>query len=312
MKLVAPNYYKDFHCIADRCRHSCCIGWEIDVDRDSLAYYESVGGAFGEKLEKNILRDGDSACFRLVGSAERCPFLKENGLCEMILTLGEESLCDICREHPRFYLTFSDREEVGLGLCCEEAARLILSQTEHTVLQVLEDDGEESEPDAWERRLTEARQDMASLMQRRDVGVHQRARSLLSVYRVPFPERTAEEWRELLMALEQLDPEWERILSELRDCGEAEPADELPFEKLLIYFLYRHTAQAEDEQDLRARIAFSYLGYHIVRLLCLQHRAQYGALSMEAIADYARRYSSEIEYSEENTQALIAYFRELT
>jgi lysine-N-methylase len=34
MKLIAPDTYPEFCCIADRCRHSCCIGWEIDVDPD--------------------------------------------------------------------------------------------------------------------------------------------------------------------------------------------------------------------------------------------------------------------------------------
>ena len=39
-----PDYYPLFHCIADRCRHNCCIGWEIDVDGDSLAAYDQIGG----------------------------------------------------------------------------------------------------------------------------------------------------------------------------------------------------------------------------------------------------------------------------
>ena len=34
MKTYAPKYYQQFHCIADKCKHSCCIGWEIDIDKD--------------------------------------------------------------------------------------------------------------------------------------------------------------------------------------------------------------------------------------------------------------------------------------
>ena len=48
MKRIAPNYYPAFRCIADQCRHNCCIGWEIDVDDDTLAYYQSIDGALGE------------------------------------------------------------------------------------------------------------------------------------------------------------------------------------------------------------------------------------------------------------------------
>ena len=42
IKLFAPEYYNEFKCIADRCTHSCCIGWEIDVDGDTVEKYESL------------------------------------------------------------------------------------------------------------------------------------------------------------------------------------------------------------------------------------------------------------------------------
>ena len=52
MQNAYPDYYPLFHCIADRCRHNCCIGWEIDVDGDSLAAYDQIGGEMGERLHK--------------------------------------------------------------------------------------------------------------------------------------------------------------------------------------------------------------------------------------------------------------------
>ncbi len=125
--VFAPDYYRDFHCIADRCRHSCCIGWEIDIDDPSLQRFRAVDGPLGEKLHANIDLS-PTPHFTLLGEAERCPFLNEKNLCELILGLGEDSLCDICRDHPRFRNFYSDRIEIGLGLCCEEAARLLLLQ----------------------------------------------------------------------------------------------------------------------------------------------------------------------------------------
>ena len=56
MKLYAPAYYKEFSCIADRCRHSCCIGWEIDVDADTLAFYEDLEGDYADKIRASIDR----------------------------------------------------------------------------------------------------------------------------------------------------------------------------------------------------------------------------------------------------------------
>lgn len=42
MKIVKPIYYKDFKCIAGACPDSCCQGWEVDADSDSLKYYASL------------------------------------------------------------------------------------------------------------------------------------------------------------------------------------------------------------------------------------------------------------------------------
>lgn len=36
MKYKVPSYYKDFKCIAGSCKHTCCEGWEIDVDEASV------------------------------------------------------------------------------------------------------------------------------------------------------------------------------------------------------------------------------------------------------------------------------------
>ncbi len=306
MKTIAPNYYKQFHCIADRCRHSCCIGWEIDIDEASLTYYDSIDGEFGKLLAKRIQRDQDGAHFLLSGEDERCPFLKKNGLCEMILTLGEDSLCDICREHPRFYHFFSDRDEVGLGLCCEEAARLILSQKEHTVLEILDDDGEEGELSAWENTLLSSRQALFSILQNEEKPLIERIREALKHTQTVFPEKSISEWHQIFRSLERLDPEWHQILDTLLEANEEALAElEKPFEKLLLYFIYRHTAEAQDEKDLASRIAFAYLGYDIIRLLCAAKKARDGSCDFHDLAEFARRYCSEIEYSEENTSILL-------
>ena len=100
MKTVVPNYYKKFHCIAEKCQHSCCIGWEIDIDSASLERYNKLEGDFGKRVRSAICHHGVPH-FEL-GEGERCPFLNDSGLCDMIVELGEQSLCNICADHPRF------------------------------------------------------------------------------------------------------------------------------------------------------------------------------------------------------------------
>lgn len=126
MKHLAPDWQSSFRCTADKCTDNCCIGWEIDIDPVSLSRYRKVEGEFGETLRRGILSSPDGACFALTKD-ERCVFLNEQNLCEIYLHLGEDALCNICTRHPRFFEWYGDIREGGLGMCCEEAARLWLS-----------------------------------------------------------------------------------------------------------------------------------------------------------------------------------------
>lgn len=150
MRIRKPVYYDSFRCIASACRDTCCAGWEIDIDPDARELYSRMPGPLGEKLracmEPQIPSPGctgggdtgpetgaeeeaggETFSFRLA-AGDRCPFLTEENLCELILKEGEGCLCEICREHPRFHEWFGPLRESGLGLCCEEAARLILGE----------------------------------------------------------------------------------------------------------------------------------------------------------------------------------------
>lgn len=118
MTTYFPDYYKNFKCIASLCRHTCCAGWEIDVDEDALKRFLAV-----PDIAKHI-KDGSI----VLDKNERCPFLRDDGLCTMILEHGEDFLCDICTEHPRFYNEYEDCTEAGIGLVCEEACRIILDK----------------------------------------------------------------------------------------------------------------------------------------------------------------------------------------
>ena len=152
MQNAYPDYYPLFHCIADRCRHNCCIGWEIDVDEQTLAYYKSLGTPFSERVCAAVAPadEGESAHF-ILDERERCPFLNERNLCEVYLNLGEEHMAQICTDHPRYYEWFAGGREDGVGLCCEAAAELILQKRGYPQWDVT---GEADEaPDELEQAL---------------------------------------------------------------------------------------------------------------------------------------------------------------
>ncbi len=185
MKVCRPDFYKEFQCIGSACGDTCCAQWEIEVDETSAERYAAEQGPLAEDFKKYLVRNEEENYFRLTRD-RRCPFLNEENLCRMILTLGEDALCDICREHPRFYHWFGDYTEVGLGLCCEEAGRLLFSRKDPAGFEILSD-GEEEEADeeAWEedywiRLLLEARELAFSLAQNRTLPMEIRVSRLLS------------------------------------------------------------------------------------------------------------------------------------
>lgn len=305
MKLIAPDYYTQFCCIAGECRHSCCIGWEIEIDDETFAKYRAVSGDFGRRLKEGIKETPEGAEFRLC-DAERCAFLNRSGLCDIILNLGEEHLCQICADHPRFRNFYADRTEIGLGLCCEEAARLILSHPDQPELIVLEDDGGDEDPSDTDKYLLSCRDHALYFAQDRTRTISQRLEQLHAAQ--SSPGVYANKWAAFYQTLEQLDPKWGQLLSELQgseNCSLPEDMHAEAFEQLLVYFIYRHLPNAADEYGLTTWIAFCTHAVKFIRALCGHRYHTTGECAFGDLVEFARMYSSEIEYSDENLYCIL-------
>ena len=291
---VRPDFYDSFICIADQCRHSCCLGWEIDIDPESLARFMAVKGPLGEYIRENISLEPEPHF--VLFENERCPFLRSDGLCRMILELGEDSICDICREHPRFYNELPGRLEAGLGLCCEEAARLLLHGTDH--LKLIPDGTEES-PDP----LIELRDEIYAILGDESMSLTARAEKALGLFGMEALDFDSTAIAPMYLELERLDAEWTRRLERLAEHSPAklEPRlSSLRYARLLEYFIYRHFASAPDEYEAALRLQFCWLS---TRLIC--------ALDTIYNDDESTRlYSSEIEYSDENVDKILDYIDE--
>ena len=120
--------YPSFRCLAAACPDSCCVGWEIVVDSCTETKYQTVQGALGQKIRRVLTTDPDGDRIFTLLEDERCPFWNTAHLCELQLGLGEEGLCDTCRQFPRMKQDYGTFQEYYLSLACPEAARLILSQ----------------------------------------------------------------------------------------------------------------------------------------------------------------------------------------
>lgn len=299
MKYYAPAGTESFACIADRCKHNCCIGWEIDIDDDSLAYYQTVSGEIGDRLQKGI--STDSGAHFVLDEEEHCPLLNKNGLCDLITALGKDSLCQICRDHPRYFNFFCDRTEYGAGLCCEAAVGLILNHTEPFALECVSDDGVSETADEEELAFFKERDALLNIAVDRSLSLKERYSALLDAAGITLPSLSGKEWAEFYKSLERLDTAWDERLKLLLN----EPCDmpqefEIPFEQLLAVFLFRHSGDNFGVWELCTAAAFAVHACDIISRLFLALPEQ----TMENLAEIVREYSAEIEYSEENLDAI--------
>ncbi len=310
MKIIFPDYYEKFKCTASACRHNCCIGWEIDIDEESLALYRSVGGELGKRLKKNISRRG--APHFILGEGERCPFLNAENLCDIYKELGEGALCQICDDHPRFRSFWSEATEIGVGLSCEAAAELILGQTEPVRFLFAEDEEPGETAGGEERELMQAKLDMLGILQNRSLPLRERVAGMLAAAGAEMPQLSLRELAAFFLGLERLDEAWTGLLESLSELSDGDIAAyeeysrsfECEYEQLAVYLLYRHF-NGEIYPGCKSEAAL--LAALCLRLLWLLGAAEYGRRGELSFADrveLCRLFSAEIEYSDENVDRI--------
>ncbi len=270
MDIFAPTYYKKFKCSAENCKNNCCIGWEIDIDEDSLSFYKDK-----PEIIKHISFEGEPHF--ILGENERCPLLNKNNLCKIINNYGENHLCQICADHPRFRNYYNSRTEIGLGLCCEEAAKLIIDN-EFSLIKIDANDNTafyDSDEELF--------------------FAHRNQLFVMDIYEILelVPDIKISQLGIFLSSLERLDSKWDELLECLINSGnnlkEIEIIDYIKAKNLLNYFIYRHIYNTD-------------IKFCIVCALIIL------AINND-IYDVARMFSSEIEYSDENIEKLYNYIK---
>ena len=296
MLTVYPDYYKKFACKKEKCQHNCCIGWEIDIDEQKLDYYTSVSGEIGEKLKANISLE-PIPHFTL-DKNERCPFLNKDNLCELIINLGPDSLCSICDLHPRFQNELPQRTEIGLGLCCEAAAELIIGNRDKVLLV---------ENEKSDDQIITLRDKIISVLQDRSLDTDKRIEIMLNLCNTDF--KFSYRYFDLFLSLERLDQRWTELLETVKnnytklnfkDFDAYITGREYEYEQFLVYLIYRHFANSADLYSAASKAKFAALAYYLVRSIAVLIFQRKGEFSFDNQIDVMRMFSAEIEYSDEN------------
>lgn len=329
-----PSYIKEFHCIADKCSDTCCAGWEIVLDEDALECYEQTEGSFGKRLRQEIKRDGEEAYFALTRE-KRCPFLDEHNLCEIYQELGEDALCDICTEHPRFYNWVGDYTEKGLGLCCEEAERLMFAEKAPMYLEIHRDGDEEEISDDL-KVLLQIRAEAMSILQDRELEFEERMQEFLAYMEsvqlalegqegreemaAGLTDKNAQELLAFFRKLDFLDQRFVENLKNAQDNCEniltqglkllREDKERLyEWEHVAVYFLYRYMTEAVYDSDVLTRSRLVAVCLKMLALLAGQIALTEGYTEQKR-DELLRMFSREIEYCPENMEAVFEAIRD--
>lgn len=303
MKLFAPQYYKDFKCIADKCKHSCCIGWEIDIDGDTLEKYRSLKNKYAKHIISSI--DESSTPHFKLGKEERCLHLNKCGLCNIILNVGEEYLCDICREHPRFYHNTSYGREVGLGMSCEEACRLILSSNNYSDFVELGDICDDVSEGFYDS--LSFRKEIYEILSEEGIRYEHKLLKLYSRFGVRPSLINDMDWHNIISSLEYLNPSHKDLFLNYSSDPITPTEYEKALEHALAYFVFRHCTEVYDEDEFSASLGFAFF---CERLLASLYKAQV-VRSWSEMVNLAVALSEEIEYSEDNTYCIKSEFFQL-
>ena len=289
-----PTFYHTFQCKANQCHHTCCQKWTIDVDEETAKLYQTLPTPLGEDLRKFMTVDDEGYYFMFSDKQPTCPLLREDGLCRVVLELGEDSLCDTCHMHPRFYKYIEDLELCGVGLSCEESVEKLLA-TEGDQLQfTIEDD--DCEFTAEDRPVLENIFDLLALGINPAIcqftlnhSIHY-CQELVTIYKKTEP--IDEEWTKQLAHLDAMMSSTEA--STTMDLLKADTIDVSALNKVYQYILYRQIDMlAEYSLESLVRYAFD----ATVFIALLTH--QFGNLP-----EQIRRWSEQIEYDEDNVAFL--------
>ena len=261
---IYPTIYHEFQCKADRCENTCCQLWTIDIDEPTAERYHAMTGSLGESLQQAITVDDEGSHFVFSKTQPMCPLLNENGLCKVVLELGEEGLCDTCHMHPRFYKYIEDLELCGVGLSCEASVELLAQQEPMDfLLFTIEDDHNEFNPD---ERLTLhnifellAFNLDPNLFQYAPNPTKQSFKALLDLYKKtePIDENWTAQVNTLSSKLDQLAASVQTYIQQ---------EDMSLFNKVYQYILYRQIAMLSD-YSLESILAYAKDGTYYILIV---------------------------------------------
>ena len=281
MKEYVLSYYPDFKCIAEKCKHTCCAGWEMNIDSATLDVYKKHTSCFKQRLQSGI--NFKKSRFKS-DKTGRCAFLTDNGLCDIIINLGEQ---------------------MGLGFCCEQATKIILAYEKKIDVVLVSDDGNDLEPTFIQTQILNFRQKALDIIQDRSRDINDRLERLLLLCSASIRVGDFKKITRRLRAFERLEKAWLVRLKKLSKNGfslKVDASNALYCEQFLVNSIYRLVSDAEDTIAVRNRVLSCIISWFIINGIFEMENQNQDEFAL--ICDVVRAYSAEVEYSQKNLEKL--------
>ena len=257
MKIVKPTFYKNFKCIAGDCPDSCCQGWEVDADSDSLEYYETLDNSLEikKRIDSVLSKDEfDNTIFTLAPK-KRCPFLNDENLCDMHIAIGGEHTPYTCRTFPRFIYDFGATREIGISFSCPVASDMMYNTESFDFeTEVNSDLPTLNDIDAEKYFLLyKGRAEAYKIAKDKNKSIRERLNDLLDLGVLlqeklfPYDEGGDDiAFFDVFKNPELINPEWKE---KVENFSLKQVSDTQSNENILMYFLYKYLIQAVYDDD---------------------------------------------------------------
>jgi lysine-N-methylase len=289
------------------------------LDGETQKRYQEFPGSLGEKLRSLMCQEDGYTFFAMEDG--KCPFLRKDRLCDLILEAGEDMLSVTCREHPRFWEEYGDRQETCLAISCPEAARLLLAGPVELQVRKTEEPGVED----WELDeelldlLTAFREKLFDIarsdrpLEARFLEIEAQAEDLqaqldgIPAHRSPDRGFGGTGFLQAMSGMEFTDGRLPALLDRV-------PEDYFPSQKyrtlyeeyaaeaqhLLLYFLYRYVLRAVWDGQVLEKVRFCTSAVEAIFALGAGMPGDFRENLLEA----AIRFGREVEHSDENLRLL--------
>lgn len=268
MKIVKPTFYKNFKCIAGDCHDSCCQGWEVDADSDSLEYYKTLDNSLEikKRIDSVLSKDEfDNTIFTLAPK-KRCPFLNDENLCDMHIAIGGEHTPYTCRTFPRFIYDFGATREIGISFSCLVASDMMYNTESFDFETDINSDLPTLNDIDAEKYflLYKGRAEAYKIAKDKNKSIRERLNDLLDLG-VLLQEKLFSydeggddiAFFDVFKNPELINPEWKE---KVENFSLKQVSDTQSNENILMYFLYKYLMQAVYDDDVLSKIKMAVLG----------------------------------------------------